>query len=358
MLIQKARIPFKELILFGFLPSCIKKVMYRLRGYRIGKHVSIGFGSVICSKLVEVGDYTSIGFFTIIRGKSIKIGAHVSIGATTFLDTPYIEIGEGTKINEQVFVGGLQWHDSKFIVGKNCQIMQMSFINPAISITIGDDSGVGGNSLIFGHASWQSVFDGYSAEFAPIEIGNSVALTWRTFVMPGVNIGDGSVIGPGSLVNRNIPENCLAAGFPVRVISKSPDFPRQISSEEKIRILEDIQQKMLSYFSGSGLECSMENSMHVVNWNSRGLLRSHKHVRRMIINYNNPPPKIPSNPTPNLYVSLWAIPDEIRRDLNKLNVLWFDIERKERSPIIDDLGEEVSLFLRRFGVRFNRINNI
>ena len=90
--------------------------------------------------MVEVGDYTSIGFLTIIRGKEIRLGAHVQIGSTSFLDTPYIEIGEGSKINEQVFVGGLQFPDSRFVLGRNCQIMQMSFINPARSIVVGDDS--------------------------------------------------------------------------------------------------------------------------------------------------------------------------------------------------------------------------
>src|SRR5580700_8279766 len=141
MLIEKPRIPIRSILLYGLLPGFIKILLYRLKGYRIGKGVSIGLGSVICGDRVEVGDYTSIGFLTIIRGKEIWLGAHVQIGSMTFLDTPHIQIGEDTKINEQVFVGGLQFPDSKFVVGRNCQIMQMSFINPARSIVIGDETG-------------------------------------------------------------------------------------------------------------------------------------------------------------------------------------------------------------------------
>ncbi len=37
-------------------------------------------------------------------------------------------------------------------------------------------------------------------------------------VTPGVTIGGGSVIGAGSVVTRNIPENCLAVGNPCRVL--------------------------------------------------------------------------------------------------------------------------------------------
>ena len=226
MLIQKSRIPIKDILLIGFFPCFIKKLVHRLKGYKIGKGVSIGFGSVICAEEVTIGDHTTIGFFTVIRGKNITIGSHVSIGSTTILDTAYIEIGDGSKINEQVFIGGLQFPDSKFVLGKNCQIMQMSFINPAKSIVIGDDSGIGGHCLIFGHTTWLSEFEGYPVEFKPIEIGKSVSVAWRVFLLPGTKIGDGAVVGANSLVHRTIPPRCLAMGFPARVVSKFPDFPR------------------------------------------------------------------------------------------------------------------------------------
>jgi hypothetical protein len=72
MLIEKPRIPFREILLYGWWPGFLKILLYRAKGYRIGKGVSIGFGAVICGERVEVGDYTSIGFLTIIRGKEIR----------------------------------------------------------------------------------------------------------------------------------------------------------------------------------------------------------------------------------------------------------------------------------------------
>ena len=38
--------------------------------------------------------------------------------------------------------------------------------------------------------------------------------------MPGVTIGDGCVIGAHSVVNKDIPEGCIAVGSPARVIKK------------------------------------------------------------------------------------------------------------------------------------------
>ncbi|MFM1945478.1 MAG: hypothetical protein RI897_4460, partial [Verrucomicrobiota bacterium] len=72
MLTGKSRFPVREMVLVGWMPSFLKKVVYRLRGYRIGKGVSLGFGAVIVGQDVEVGDHTSVGFLTVIRGKRIR----------------------------------------------------------------------------------------------------------------------------------------------------------------------------------------------------------------------------------------------------------------------------------------------
>ena len=53
---------------------------------------------------------------------------------------------------------------------------------------------------------------------APIVIGDNVWLGARTIVLPGVTIGDHSVICAGSVVTRDIPPRTLAAGVPARVI--------------------------------------------------------------------------------------------------------------------------------------------
>lgn len=54
----------------------------------------------------------------------------------------------------------------------------------------------------------------------PITIGNNVWIGAQVCVLPGVTIGDNCVIGAGSVVNKNIPANSMAAGNPCRVIRK------------------------------------------------------------------------------------------------------------------------------------------
>lgn len=56
-------------------------------------------------------------------------------------------------------------------------------------------------------------------EFArPVSIGNDVWVGGRAVICPGVNIGDGAVIGAGSVVTRDVPANTVVAGNPARPI--------------------------------------------------------------------------------------------------------------------------------------------
>ena len=55
-------------------------------------------------------------------------------------------------------------------------------------------------------------------ETAPISIGSNVWIGDKVTILKGVNIGNNVIIGANSLVNRDIPDNCIAVGNPARVV--------------------------------------------------------------------------------------------------------------------------------------------
>ncbi len=55
----------------------------------------------------------------------------------------------------------------------------------------------------------------------PISVGNNVWFGGNVTVIPGVTIGDNSIIGAGSVVNKDIPANVVAVGNPCRVIRET-----------------------------------------------------------------------------------------------------------------------------------------
>ena len=61
----------------------------------------------------------------------------------------------------------------------------------------------------------------------PIKVGNNVWVGGYVIVLPGVSIGDNSVIGAGSVVSKNIPAGVLAAGNPCKVIREITDDDRR-----------------------------------------------------------------------------------------------------------------------------------
>ena len=53
---------------------------------------------------------------------------------------------------------------------------------------------------------------------APVSIGNDVWIGGRVIILPGVNIGDGCIIGAGAVVTKDIPSYCVAVGVPAKVV--------------------------------------------------------------------------------------------------------------------------------------------
>src|SRR2546430_6530612 len=85
-LLPKTRIPWRHIVLFGWLPSPLKVLAYRLLlGYRIGRGVRISFGGVVIGKHVELGDHVEIGFLAVVQGETIRIGRHSSVGTFSYL---------------------------------------------------------------------------------------------------------------------------------------------------------------------------------------------------------------------------------------------------------------------------------
>lgn len=68
---------------------------------------------------------------------------------------------------------------------------------------------------------------------APIRIGNNVWLGAGVIVMPGVTIGDNSVIGAGSVVTKDIPSNVVAFGTPCKVIREIGEKDREFYFKDK-----------------------------------------------------------------------------------------------------------------------------
>ena len=115
-----------------------------------------------------------------------------------------------------------------FFANYNCTIIDVA------KVKIGDNCMLAPNVAIYtaGHPVHpQTRISAYEYGKA-IMIGDNVWIGGNTVVCPGVKIGSNTVIGAGSVVTRDIPDWCVAAGNPCRVI-------RTITESDKKRLFRD-----------------------------------------------------------------------------------------------------------------------
>ncbi|MEN8225557.1 MAG: acyltransferase [Bacteroidota bacterium] len=343
MIKHKKRLPVFQILTTGLLPSPLKKLYYRSKGYKIGKKVRLGLGCIIDGKDVRLGEGVKVGYFTVIRARKVVIDRYVLIGAMSFLDTEVLEIGEDTRIREQVYIHGLAGPNSKFKIGKR-SIIQMSFINPVEPIIVGDNVAIGGHALLFTHGSWLSELDGFPVNFAPINIGNNVYIAWRVTIVPGVNIGDNVVIGAHSLVNKDIPANSLAGGCPAKVIKEN--YPDAKSKEERNILLEKMLLNFAEYIKYQKLKIenvSIDQGLHF------NIFKRNKTFELIYLKNNT---TLEDSPNDRVVIYNTAEPLPVFPDKKNLIVNIHDNSRRGSSKI----GEELLKYLSRYGLRFDRID--
>lgn len=112
--------------------------------------------------------------------------------------------------------------------GRNISLGDNVFINFNMTIldeaevTIGNNVFIGPNVSIYTPCH-PLVADerNTGVEWAePVTIGNDVWIGGNTVILPGVTIGDGAVVGAGSVVSRDVPEASLVVGCPAHVVRK------------------------------------------------------------------------------------------------------------------------------------------
>jgi acetyltransferase-like isoleucine patch superfamily enzyme len=346
-LLPKTRIPLRHLLLFGWLPSPLKILAYRLLlGYRIGRRVRISFGGVVIGKQVELADDVEIGLLAVVQGETIRIGRHSSVGTMSYVSCNVIEIGEDAKIREQVYVGGPQLPESRFSLGSRTIILQLTNINPTKPVVIGDDTGIGGHCLIFTHGAWANALDGYPVTYEPVTLGNSVWLPWRVFVMPGSTIGDGTVIGANSLVSGTIPPQSLAVGSPAKVIRSAPDFPKQLSAADRATLVAEIVEEFDRFVRHGGVTVDDQAPLRLYRYRGK--------VWRLVWLRSGARADGLQPARGDTVFSESALSEDARAELARRGVYWLDLDGRTRSEGGSPLTEELALFIGRYGIRLAR----
>lgn len=143
-----------------------------------------------------------------------------------------IDAPEGAFINPPFYCDyGFHIHVGKnFYANYNCTILDVS------KVTIGDNCFMAPNVSIYtaGHPIHPDTRNSAYEYGKAVTVGDNVWIGGNTVILPGVNVGSNVVIGAGSVVTKDIPGWCVAAGNPCRVI-------RKITEEDRSKLFRDEQ---------------------------------------------------------------------------------------------------------------------
>ncbi|PKG22600.1 sugar O-acetyltransferase [Niallia nealsonii] len=135
-----------------------------------------------------------------------------SVGENAWIESPFnCDYGYNITIGDN------------FYTNTNCTILDCA------KVTIGNNVLIGPNVSLYtpNHAMDAEERKAGYEKSLPINIGDNVWIGGSVTIVPGVTIGDNTIIGAGSVVTKDIPANVIVAGVPCRVI-------RPITEKDKI----------------------------------------------------------------------------------------------------------------------------
>lgn len=177
-----------------------------------------------------------LGQATCVKQATTRIGSSARI-INIMGDSRRIYLGSNTVVNGELLVFP---HGGKITIGDWCFIGEGTRLWSGSNITVGDRVMISHNVNIFDnqthplsprkrHAHFKHILEiGHpvNIELAdnPIRIEDDAWIAAGAIILKGVSIGRGAIVAAGSVVTKDVPSFCIAAGNPARVIRKlTPD---------------------------------------------------------------------------------------------------------------------------------------
>lgn len=144
----------------------------------------------------------------------------------TLLREMLAEVGEGCYIEPPFHanMGGANVHFGKYVYAN----FNLTMVDDT-HIYVGDYTMIGPNVTVAtaGHPILPELREKQYQFNMPVHIGKCCWIGAGAVILPGVRIGDGSVIGAGSIVTKDVPANVVAIGNPCRVLRKIEEHDKE-----------------------------------------------------------------------------------------------------------------------------------
>lgn len=155
-----------------------------------------------------------------------KIGSNVIFEKGVLVFHPQnISIGNNVYIGHNTILKG--YHKNELIIGDHTWIGQCCFLHSAGGIIIGKAVGIGPMVKILTSVHSENDLSKpillNDLEFKKVIIEDGCDIGVGSIILPGVKIGEGSIVGAGSVVTKDVPSFSVVAGVPARILRERVD---------------------------------------------------------------------------------------------------------------------------------------
>ena len=116
-------------------------------------------------------------------------------------------------------------HVENLSMGENVDIGAFTYLNAKHKIIIEDHVQIGSHCALY----TVSTIDGKKGT---ISLERNSRIGSHTIIMPGITVGENSIIGAFSFINRDVPKNVLAYGVPIKIIRPLIDDEMDVHTNE------------------------------------------------------------------------------------------------------------------------------
>jgi acetyltransferase-like isoleucine patch superfamily enzyme len=155
--------------------------------------------------------------------QGMKIGKRTSFSSLQVSWPHQVRIGEDCRIEHQVYFhfDGIYKPGPSILIGDGCFVGYGCEFNITNRIEIGDHCLIASGCTFVDHNHGTAAGDLIGSQpcpSSPILLERDVWVGANSVILAGVTIGQGAVIGAGSVVTRAIPANAIVAGVPAEII--------------------------------------------------------------------------------------------------------------------------------------------
>ena len=295
---------------------------------------SFGVGSLIRAKRIFIEPGASVGPGTVIEAESVYLGRFAKVGGNTKIVASELILGDGSFCGHdvEVDVSGGRTALSRLLAGPASLVSPRCFVNVCREVVLEEEAALSPGASVFTHRFWQSVLDGYSADFSPVRLCKSSWVGGGCHVLPGVVLGEGSTVMSNSTVSKDVPPFALAAGVPAAVVDEVR--PERVTAERKREVLARVLLEFADHLELK--RCAVERladgglSVTLPDGQRRHVALDAGQLDRETV-----------------LVSLTPVDEGADKALAVL-----DIARKRFSGSLEPFVHELRNFLRRRGIRF------